>query len=172
MVGHKGVGKDTAGDYLVHKYGFTKIAFADPLKRVCSLLFNISSDHFEDQNLKECIVTMWGQTPRQMMQQVGTDIVRKHLGDDFWIRHVEQRLETLQGDVVICDVRFKIEADFIKRRGGVLIKLQSEKPTTATDTHVSETEQEYITADYCILNTANNRENMYSYLEKALALRV
>jgi hypothetical protein len=43
--GFKGSGKDTAADYLVARYGYTKISLADPLKRVCQQIFSFPADH-------------------------------------------------------------------------------------------------------------------------------
>ena len=34
ICGKAGAGKDTVGDYLIDKYGFKKIALADPIKRL------------------------------------------------------------------------------------------------------------------------------------------
>jgi hypothetical protein len=40
FLGKAGVGKDTAADYLCLNYGFTRVAFADPLKRFCMEVFD------------------------------------------------------------------------------------------------------------------------------------
>lgn len=43
--GFKGSGKDTAADYLVSKYGYRKVSFADPLKKACEGIFSFPSEH-------------------------------------------------------------------------------------------------------------------------------
>lgn len=45
LCGFKGAGKDTAADYLVSKYGYTKISLADPLKRACQSIFGFPAEH-------------------------------------------------------------------------------------------------------------------------------
>jgi len=45
LCGFKGSGKDTAADYLVSKYGYTKISLADPLKRTCQSIFSFPKEH-------------------------------------------------------------------------------------------------------------------------------
>jgi hypothetical protein len=43
MTGKAGSGKDTVADILVHHHGFAKVAFADPIKRICKDVFRFSS---------------------------------------------------------------------------------------------------------------------------------
>jgi len=42
--GFSGTGKDIAADFLVKNHGFTKVALADPLKRVCKDVFDFSEE--------------------------------------------------------------------------------------------------------------------------------
>lgn len=42
--GFKGSGKDTAADYLVSRFGYTKVSFADPLKKACESIFSFPAD--------------------------------------------------------------------------------------------------------------------------------
>ena len=39
LTGYKGSGKDTAASHLVEKYGFTRVAFADKLKKSAAACF-------------------------------------------------------------------------------------------------------------------------------------
>lgn len=51
--GKAGTGKDTAGDILSNKYGFTKIAFADPLRNLCARVFYLDPAMFLDRDKKD-----------------------------------------------------------------------------------------------------------------------
>jgi hypothetical protein len=51
--GKKRSGKDTVADILVKKCGYSKVAFADPLKELCSRVFSIPMRYFNDDDLKE-----------------------------------------------------------------------------------------------------------------------
>jgi hypothetical protein len=51
--GKKRVGKDTFGDLLVNKYGFTKVALADPLRNLCARVFYLDPDLFVNDNKKD-----------------------------------------------------------------------------------------------------------------------
>ena len=41
LIGNKRVGKDTVANFLVEGFQFKKLAFADPIKEVISLLFDL-----------------------------------------------------------------------------------------------------------------------------------
>jgi hypothetical protein len=51
--GKKRSGKDTVANILVKKCGYHRVAFADPLKELCSRVFTIPMRFFEDDDLKE-----------------------------------------------------------------------------------------------------------------------
>ena len=44
LTGNMGVGKDTMADYLVEKYGFVKVAMADPMKRIAKEVYEFSDE--------------------------------------------------------------------------------------------------------------------------------
>lgn len=51
--GDKGTGKDTLAEVLIKRFGFKRLAFAQPLKDILSEVFLLSPDSFEDRILKE-----------------------------------------------------------------------------------------------------------------------
>jgi hypothetical protein len=51
--GEKGSGKDTAAQVLIDKHGFTRTAFADPLKQLISKALGIDLLYFYDRHLKD-----------------------------------------------------------------------------------------------------------------------
>jgi hypothetical protein len=44
LTGVAGSGKDTVADYLIQKFGYTRVALADPLKRIAQSVFNFSDE--------------------------------------------------------------------------------------------------------------------------------
>ena len=123
ICGKKRSGKDTAGEYLIEKYGYVRYAFADPVKEVCRAMFKFDDDQlFGDK--KEVVDERWGITPREAFQKVGTDmcqyalhkIIPELLGTvrnrQFWTKHFElwideQKKKNPDIKVVITDVRFE-----------------------------------------------------------------
>ena len=139
LVGTKGVGKDTVGDYLT---GYTKRAFATPIKEACAILFNVPITSFEGE-LKEVPIKKHKMSPRQMLQLVGTDMFREKVHAKFWIRHFQDwyALHGVDRNVVVTDVRFQNEVDAIKALGGVVVRIlrpESNGGQPTTDTHITE----------------------------------
>ena len=61
-------------------------------------------------------------TPRFIMQNWGTELIRGHFHPDMWIAAVERKIFNLQGhNIVITDCRFLNEIEMLKRLGGKLI---------------------------------------------------
>lgn len=44
LLGQAGSGKDTVADFMVKHHGFVKVAFADPLKRICQDVFGFTDE--------------------------------------------------------------------------------------------------------------------------------
>ena len=80
---------------------------------------------------------------RALLQRLGTDAGRKVLGDDIW---VETAIKNWMADgwsenAVFTDVRFPNEADAIRLRGGMVIRVTrlGTAPVSAAEVHPSET---------------------------------
>ena len=139
ICGHAGSGKDTVADYIRHAHDDTwKLAFAKPLKEAAAILFGIPLDAFTETDWKEVPDAYWNLTPRQMAQFFGTEMVRETaskllpgIGSDFWIHRLimtlrgeDESCEYTEDDVVIIpDVRFQNEYDWIIDQGGIIIHL-------------------------------------------------
>lgn len=129
LTGRARTGKDTAGKF-IESYGYTRLAFADPIKDGLRAMIP-GWDGFAKE---EPIIELAGLSPRVLMQTLGTEWGRS-LDSEFWIRVASMRLPT-DRNVVITDVRFNNEALWVKRQGGVIIKI--ERDVDAVANHVSE----------------------------------
>ena len=69
IIGKKYSGKDTAADYLVTNHNFTKMAFADPVKKITKELFNFNNEQLYG-NLKETVDERWGISPREAFRRL------------------------------------------------------------------------------------------------------
>ncbi len=141
ILGLKGSGKDTIGNYLIENYNFEKIAYAGALKDAICCIFGWDRNMMEgateeSREWREKIDDYWGFSPREMMQRIGTDLFRKQIKDDIWIKSLKLKLEKMtQGpfkmktNIVITDCRFNNEIDLIKEKGGIIILVEREPPS-------------------------------------------
>lgn len=139
-------GKDTVGKILLD-HGYVRKAFADKLKEIASIM--TGRDAFADDfKTEDC---GFGMTGGAFLQTLGTQL-RNTYGDDIWIRLVADQIKTLP-HVVITDVRHHNEAAWVKRHGGILIKI--DRRTGIFDSHVSETGGDTIKWDHVIDNNGS-----------------
>lgn len=146
FTGCKGVGKSTAGQFLVHE-GFKQIGFADKLKEAVANLFGL--DHTLIDPYKELgkdglpvahvLVQFYGSTEwefswREFLQRFGTEMGRETFGRDFWINLALPDFPIV--DTVVTDVRFDNEAGRIMRFGGSVYEIT--RPGHEPDGHISE----------------------------------
>lgn len=118
--GKRGTGKTTLGQVLELKYGFEPVGLADSLKEMVKEVFNLTEEHVNG-SLKEAPLPQYsGYTPRTIMIDVG-QFFRKY-DENIWIKKLLDR-KPLGKSLVITDVRFWNEANFIKESGGLLVRL-------------------------------------------------
>jgi hypothetical protein len=71
-------------------------------------------------------------SPRKAYQLFGTEFGRNCIDDEVWLDMIPE------GRVVVSDVRFDNEAEYIVRNGGRIIKVVANRATTKANDHVSE----------------------------------
>jgi hypothetical protein len=117
VCGAAGSGKDTVADIL----GFERVAFADPLYEMVSIVTGLTPDEMRDRETKEATIDWLGHSPRQLLQTLGTEWGRDTISQTIWVDAAMRRVRRLldEGrDVVVTDVRFDNEAAAIKAAGG------------------------------------------------------
>ncbi|MFJ2527168.1 deoxynucleotide monophosphate kinase [Pseudomonas helmanticensis] len=149
-------GKDTAAQHLVNHHGFESYAFADPLRDGLMHILNLSPCDFEGDQ-KEQPLPWLGRSPRQLMQSLGTEWGRNSVHPELWLLLAAQNLDLLARThdhakgFVVSDIRFENEADFIRKRGGIVIHLQRPK-AKQVNSHISESGVEVQAKDIVITN--------------------
>ena len=161
LVGKKGSGKTTVAKHL-EKYGYKREQFAKPLKSAAKEIFLLQNNQLYNSRSKEQVDSRWGLTPRQILQRLGTEVVRE-FDEDIWVKSLECRIGLEKcSRFVIEDCRFKNEGDFVKRNNGILLKLVGRG--SGSDNHASESLSD-IHADYRIDNSGTF-EDLYEQVEK------
>jgi len=164
ILGKKYHGKDTVSDFIMDmNSNFTRMSFADPLKKISKVLFSFTDEQLYGDK-KEEEDEYWKVSPRQVFQFLGTDICRKQMKkiipeieDNFWVECLRRQLNNIEGNIVISDVRFPNEAKMIKEMGGYIIKV-TRPLLESNDEHYSEQIIDYVNYDYAINNNGSLEE--------------
>ena len=157
LTGYAGTGKDSVREILETDHEFCGLAFAEPIRAMLVELFSsngIGSEWIYERELKEQVIPELGVSYRHMAQTLGTEWGR-NLQPDFWLRIAQSYLLDLeeQGHThfVISDVRFCNEAEWVRKNGGVIWRI--DRPGVApVRPHASEAEIEHIEADWTLRN--------------------
>jgi hypothetical protein len=134
IAGFIGSGKDTIANHLTTTHHFKKMSFASSLKDAVSNIFGWDREMLEgatksSREWREQRDEWWSTrlnmeiTPRWVLQNLGTEVLRKNFNDDIWIASLEYKLSRATDDIVISDVRFKNEVEAIKSVGGTVIRV-------------------------------------------------
>jgi hypothetical protein len=153
--GKIGTGKTATAEELVKLTGFARASFSDALKQEVSRIYGVPLEFcYFKKHLPYPIkygyfidgVEYWPPqtTVRELLQWHGTEVRRKQ-DPAYWTKQMKNCLyEYWDNDypgVVIDDVRFEDEAEFVKENGGVLVRIDPYvgwEPGLAAR-HVSET---------------------------------
>lgn len=146
ILGKKGHGKDTVGAMVAEQTGWELDSFAAPLRKFSYEMFGISHETYN------AVISGLGMTGRQFLQEVGTRVMRE-IDSDQWIRALAHRLKSSgnRGRLILTDVRFPNEVQFVKANGGLLLHVV--RPDRHdTDSHISESGVSTSLVDYSICN--------------------
>ncbi len=150
LIGKAGSGKDTLADYLVTRYGYTRLAFADKVKEIARDLFGMESKD------------------RALLQAIGVKM--REVRPTVWLDYIFRKAET-GGPYVITDCRFKNEYDACKKRRWTAVRVITRDGVRFTRLqqrdgefdpgamgHISETDLDGVHSDYLITNNGSLEE--------------
>lgn len=163
-------GKDTVADYLVLKHGFIKTAFAAALKEAAECIFGLNYEQLHGSK-KEEIDPYWDDTPRNILQKLGTECLRNGYREDVWVMSLRRFvMERPKANWVISDCRFPNEAQAVKEMGGFAVNIiRPHRDKIATTQHASEVSMtDYDGWDYTIQNDKDSLANLYALADRML----
>ncbi len=123
--GRKRSGKDTFAARLISDHGFTKVAFAEPMRAMLKAQDPIVDWIGDDVRIDPIHLTDvlgpdddWETAKelpevRRLLQDLGTEAGRAILGENVWVDAAFRVVDEIPGPVVITDVRFPNEADAV-----------------------------------------------------------
>lgn len=163
FTGLKGSGKDTAAA-VFEQNGHAHLKFADGIKEMLRALMVYQGadpaeiERYLEGDLKGSPCPWLGnRTPRHAMQKLGTEWGRMMMGSDFWVSTVRHRIDYMSYDrVVISDVRFPNECDFVESHRGRVYRV--DRGFENHDPHPSETEILNLPVADSLFNNADSAE--------------
>ncbi|MDT8915773.1 hypothetical protein [Amycolatopsis sp. PS_44_ISF1] len=158
VTGKKRAGKDTFARRLIEHHGFTRVAFADALKAVMSELDPVIPVHLDETGvvwgpgsearwgttrLKSLVTEVGWEKAKEVREvrrllQAHGDAIRRHTDPDIWVNAVRQQVGNTPGPVVLTDVRYPNEAEFITENAGRLVRVVR-GGQLLDDNHITET---------------------------------
>lgn len=150
-------GKTTVANHLHDHHGLEHYSFASPLKRGLWMMLGLTHEHTEG-DLKELPMEEFGgKSPRQMMQTLGTEWGRNLIAEDVWLTCAKKALANADHGLVIADVRYENEAQWIRDHGGVIVHIQ--RPgAEKVSSHASEAGVAIAAGDLVVLNDGSLNE--------------
>lgn len=181
FTGKKGAGKDTATrllqELMIFKWGERDVrkvvnhfAFADPLKEAAESIFMLSHRQLHDPIQKEMPDPRWNnKTPRELMQLLGTEVVR-NIDPDTFCKNMRYRVENMMPDqfIFISDCRFENEAKLIRELGGKIVLITRDVPQSKRvkfGDHASEMGIPPELVDFTIANDDENTAGLRKELD-------
>ncbi|WP_030779321.1 hypothetical protein [Streptomyces sp. NRRL S-920] len=165
LIGRARTGKDTVAARLVHRFAYTRVAFADPLKDVALSLDPIVA--YEPAGYGPLAVRLtavvkrygWETAKdrfpevRRVLQHAGQGV--RELDPDFWLGLALDKVAVADRwnlPVVITDCRYGNEADALRARGFKLVRIIRPGYSDVPATHDSERELDDYPTDATLAN--------------------
>lgn len=130
--GKMGTGKNYIAEHIIipflrkhyKQHSIIEMAFADQIKVNAMVKHGLTIEALTNKTARI----------RNILQKEGTEEGRDKLGEDVWVNYLSKWIDLHQSRgvkvVVITDVRFKNEAEFIKKRGGQVIRIEAPQRNT------------------------------------------
>jgi len=175
LVGQAGAGKDTVAGIIGRRLRAPTFAFADLLRAEVSSAYSVDVRLFLDRDLKERPLPelaigrcgeaefRWRHPQLSYTEPLSPRWVMQHWGDMMRERDPERYLwpaviaraaasTSLADALIVTDVRFQNEADWVDRNGGLLWRIVRQLPANANSGHASETGAASLAVDQVIRN--------------------
>lgn len=139
ICGRPGAGKDTIGDYLRTRYGFSQITIKKPIEESVKAVLRVSDYNLYDRDGREQPLEDWpGWTVRKALQGFAQSL-RDLVGEHVWIKSMCMRMdeESNMGNipsqrVVVTDIRTPTDMSFVRdhveAKGGRAIMIMVKRP--------------------------------------------
>lgn len=164
LCGKMGSGKSYVSTHLVN-INYIRLGFGDAVKKYCKEIFNMD---YKD---------------RQLLQKFAKSM--RDIDPDVWVKYIENKINLLDSsDIIVDDVRYPNEYNFLKKKKFIIIKLNIETdfqkerlikayPSTYNEhfTNINDLSESYIDnidCDYVININKNEENNVLSIVDNII----
>jgi hypothetical protein len=128
--------------HLVHEHNFAHLRFAEPIRDMLAAMLCLSREQLdrqlEDPAWSDRPLRDVGASPRELLHALGGAWGRSLIHPNLWITLLQHRLDFIAealpheyDGIVISDVLFDNEADFIRRRGSLIHVCRADRRSAA-----------------------------------------
>lgn len=193
--GKIGSGKDTLAEMIFKlQPSFEQKRFADKLKHITSILAGIDIEWCYSQEGKNVEVSEFNTTIGGLQQVLGTDVFRAW-DKNVWVKALFSEYKPVSkiigresngidsddvwGSVmpnwIISDVRFENEAEYIKSKGGILVRLEGDPAKVRVNSnrdmnHPSETSLDNYSGFDLVYENTRSLESLKSFAADVILL--
>lgn len=170
ITGAAGSGKSRLSQALQGQFGYTPMSFSAGLKKMIYTLPEMQEANFVDRDWKERIHPLYGKSPREMMQTLGTEWGRNLIHPDIWVKISAARVEAkwLMNKALDCfvfdDLRFESEATWVRSLNGLVVHVDRFDNPHCVRAHESENGVDFNMQ--CDMRITNNR-TVEDFVQKA-----
>jgi len=120
LTGGSGAGKTSIARMLGPR--FARLGFADPIREAVAAMLGEPVNRVFSHPYKDIPHhKLPGATTPRALAISWAEAARRDFGDQFWVKHLAMRAAQCGPRIVIDDVRFQIEADWINSNGGIVV---------------------------------------------------
>lgn len=149
-LGHQArVGKDTFAEQVIKRYGGYQVSFAEGVYELAAQIQSFFGfDIRKDPGL---------------LQLIGVGM-REHYSADIWVNRADNRIKEIlskhpRANIIITDMRFPNEMEYLTRTGFTTVKITREnRPIDRDPNHISETALAMSKFDFHIANDGTKEE--------------
>lgn len=164
ICGAAGAGKDTLAEGIANIDVYFVYHFADPIKAALNAAFGWGPANWQDREWKEKRIDWLGRSPRELAQTLGTEWGRDQVDEQVWLKCAQQKYRKIADTgtlaagrvvgmgMIIPDVRFENEAQWIKDEGGIMFRVHRTDHVPPNTGHSSEGAIPDSLIDYGIFN--------------------
>ncbi len=174
--GHIGAGKTTFSNFLKEELlkvfpNVIEKNFADKLKKIC---FELTGYYGYTQFEKNIWIDEYNMTVGSALQVLGTEVMRNNFDKDVWVKSTFIEINKLSETIaIIGDCRFHNEAEAIKNKNGIVIRLNGDpakvnENTTRDKTHPSETDLDNYKSFDFIYNNIGSVNDLLNFAKEVV----